>query len=184
MDAFRRHSRSTWPVSMRPLHAGTQEEKMTRESKKQRKHTRKEQIAGGKSSAKGLALAGNSTPALKHTHTPSQCCQSAGERIRSSTQQTYTPPSATHQWTRKRRDTPPPLSPVRSHGQRHTATARSQQTQRTRSKQSPKEPHAEAIPHPSTTRRLTPRGHAERTVSPIELIRRPSLKNASVSDGP
>ncbi|RNC36240.1 hypothetical protein TcCL_Unassigned00806 [Trypanosoma cruzi] len=32
-------------------------------------------------------------------------------------------------------------------------------TQRTRSKQSPKEPHAEAIPHPSTTRRLTPCGH-------------------------
>ncbi|RNC39684.1 hypothetical protein TcCL_NonESM10937, partial [Trypanosoma cruzi] len=57
-------------------------------------------------------------------------------------------------------------------------------TQRTPSKQSPKEPHAEADPHPAMTRRLTPRGHTERTVSTIELIRRPSLKDASVSDGP
>ncbi|KAF5221790.1 hypothetical protein ECC02_005146 [Trypanosoma cruzi] len=32
----------------------------------------------------------------KHTHTPSQCCQSAGERIRSSTQQTHTPPAFNH----------------------------------------------------------------------------------------
>ncbi|ESS62136.1 hypothetical protein TCDM_10238 [Trypanosoma cruzi Dm28c] len=115
-----------------------------------------------------------------HTHTSSQCRQSAGERIRPSTQQTHTPPAVIHQWTR-RNDTPPSSPPVQSHGQRNTATAK---TQRTPSEQSPKEPHAEAIPHPPTTRRLTPRGHAERTVSPIEPIRRPSLKNASVSDGP
>ncbi|RNC36704.1 hypothetical protein TcCL_Unassigned00319 [Trypanosoma cruzi] len=56
-------------------------------------------------------------------------------------------------------------------------------TQRTRSEQSPKEPHAEAGPHPSMTRRLIPCGHTEHTISPIELILRPSLKNASVSDG-
>ncbi|RNC52272.1 hypothetical protein TcCL_ESM10530 [Trypanosoma cruzi] len=33
-------------------------------------------------------------------------------------------------------------------------------------------------------RRLTPCGHKERTASSIELIRRPSLKAASVIDGP
>ncbi|RNF09750.1 hypothetical protein TcG_09784 [Trypanosoma cruzi] len=57
-------------------------------------------------------------------------------------------------------------------------------TQRTPSKQSPKEPHAEADPHPSMTRRLTPRGHTERTVSSIELMPRPSPKDATVRDGP
>ncbi|RNC40424.1 hypothetical protein TcCL_NonESM10098 [Trypanosoma cruzi] len=78
--------------------------------------------------------------------------------------------------------TPPP-PPVQSHGNgiRPQPAAG---TQRTRSKQSPKEPHAEADPHPSTTRRLTPCGHTECTVSSIDLIRRPSLKDASVSDGP
>ncbi|RNC32309.1 hypothetical protein TcCL_Unassigned05088 [Trypanosoma cruzi] len=75
-------------------------------------------------------------------------------------------------WTR-RRDTPPP-PPVQSHGN-GTRPQPAAGTQRTRSEQSPKEPHAEADPHPSTTRRLTPRGHTECTVSSIELIRRPSL---------
>ncbi|RNC47295.1 hypothetical protein TcCL_NonESM02768 [Trypanosoma cruzi] len=87
------------------------------------------------------------------------------------------------QWTRRRSDPPPSPPPVQSHGQRDTATARRQQTQRTRSKQSPKEPHAEAIPHPSMTRRLSPRGHTECNASSIELGRQ-SPKDASVSDGP
>ncbi|RNC51686.1 exo-alpha-sialidase [Trypanosoma cruzi] len=123
MDAVKRHSQSIWPVSMPPLHAGTQEERITGEkSKKQHKHTRKEQTTSRKSTATALALAGNSTPALTHTHTPSQCCQYAGERIRSSTQQTHTPPAINHQWTRTRSNTPPP-PPAQSHGQRDTATA-------------------------------------------------------------
>ncbi|EAN82425.1 hypothetical protein TcCL_Unassigned00584 [Trypanosoma cruzi] len=56
-------------------------------------------------------------------------------------------------------------------------------TQRTPSKQSPKEPHAEADPHPPMTRRLTPRGHTECTVSSMELMPRPSLKDASSNNG-
>ncbi|RNC32022.1 hypothetical protein TcCL_Unassigned05413, partial [Trypanosoma cruzi] len=89
---------------------------------------------------------------------PSQRCQSAGERIRPSTQQTRTPPAVTHNG-RGREGT-------HRHRLQFSPTAngiqpqpRSQQTQRTRSKQSPKEPHAEAIPHPPTTRRLAPCGH-------------------------
>ncbi|RNC33790.1 hypothetical protein TcCL_Unassigned03483 [Trypanosoma cruzi] len=39
-------------------------------------------------------------------------------------------------------------------------------------------------PHPPTTRRLSPCGHTECTFSSIEIIRRPSLKDASVDDGP
>ncbi|RNC56128.1 hypothetical protein TcCL_ESM06323 [Trypanosoma cruzi] len=58
-------------------------------------------------------------------------------------------------------------------------------TQRTQSEQPLKEPHTRKRgPHPPMTRRLSPRGHTECTVSSIEIIRRPSLKNASVSDGP
>ncbi|ESS63247.1 hypothetical protein TCDM_08991 [Trypanosoma cruzi Dm28c] len=140
-------------INMAREHAATPRrntgEKGEREKARSSTNTQKKQIAGGKGTAKGLALAGNSTPALKHTHTPSQCCQSAGERIRPSTQQTRAPPAVIHQWARRRSDPPPP-SPVQSHGQRGTATAQ-QPTQRTRSKQSPKEPHAEADPHPAMT---------------------------------
>ncbi|RNC36159.1 hypothetical protein TcCL_Unassigned00893 [Trypanosoma cruzi] len=147
-------------------------------------HTEGTNTSLGKSTATALALAGDSTPALTHTHTPSQCRQSAEEKIRPSTQQTHTPPAVIHQWTRTRSDTPPPPPPVQSHGQRDTATAPKANKYRTRNEKSPKEPHAEADPHPATTRRRSPRGHTERTVSSIELIRRPSLKDASVSDGP
>ncbi|RNC45684.1 hypothetical protein TcCL_NonESM04572 [Trypanosoma cruzi] len=127
MDAVKRHSQSTWPVSMRPLHVGTQQERVRGEKQEAAQHTRKEQTTGGKSTAKGINLL--ATPHQpSHTHTPSQCRQSAGERIRPSTQQTRTPPAVTHQWTRKKRDTPPP---VQSHGQRNTATARSQHTTHT-----------------------------------------------------
>ncbi|RNC53429.1 hypothetical protein TcCL_ESM09230 [Trypanosoma cruzi] len=56
-------------------------------------------------------------------------------------------------------------------------------TQRIRSEQSPKEPHAEADHHPAMARRLTPCGYTECIISSIELILRPSLKDASVSDG-
>ncbi|RNC34215.1 exo-alpha-sialidase [Trypanosoma cruzi] len=95
------------------------------EGKKQEaaQHTRKKQTpVSGKSTAAALALAGNSTPALTHTQTPSQCRQSAEKKIRPSTQQTHTPPAVIHQWTKRRRDTPP-APPVQSHGQRDTATA-------------------------------------------------------------
>ncbi|RNF02561.1 hypothetical protein TcG_11540 [Trypanosoma cruzi] len=95
---------------------------------------------------------GHSNNSVRET---SQRCQSAGERIRPSTQQTHTPPSP----------------PVHSHGNGVRPQPRSQ---RTRSKQSPKEPHAEAIPHPSMTRRLTPCGRTECTVSTIEITLRPS----------
>ncbi|ESS58664.1 hypothetical protein TCDM_12377 [Trypanosoma cruzi Dm28c] len=41
MDAVRRHLRSTWPVSMRSLRAGTQEKRVRgKKSKKQHKHTK------------------------------------------------------------------------------------------------------------------------------------------------
>ncbi|RNE95994.1 hypothetical protein TcG_13181 [Trypanosoma cruzi] len=64
MDAVRGHSQSTWPVSMQPLHAVKQEEKITGEkSKKQHKQTADEE-----STATALALAGNSTPALTNKH--------------------------------------------------------------------------------------------------------------------
>ncbi|RNC38596.1 exo-alpha-sialidase, partial [Trypanosoma cruzi] len=57
-----------------------------------------------------------------HIHTPSQCCQSAGERIRPSTQRRKTPPPINHQWKKRRSDTPPP-TPAHSHSQRDAATA-------------------------------------------------------------
>ncbi|RNF06799.1 hypothetical protein TcG_10536 [Trypanosoma cruzi] len=100
-------------------HAGTQEERITGEKSKQQKHTRKKQIAGGKSIAKGFTLAGNSTPALTNTHHRS----AASPRVRG-----FGPPhnklthrQQSHQCTR-RSDTPP-SPPVQSHGQRDTATA-------------------------------------------------------------
>ncbi|RNF13279.1 hypothetical protein TcG_08559 [Trypanosoma cruzi] len=127
---------------------------------------RKKQTTGGKSTAKGFTLAGNSTPAL--THTPSQCCQSAGKKIRLSSQ-------LTHRHRLQFNPTANGIRPQPAAG-----------TQRTRSEQSPKEPHAEAIPHPSSHDAAPhpTRSHGERTVSSTELIRRPSLKDASVIDGP
>ncbi|RNC54116.1 hypothetical protein TcCL_ESM08478 [Trypanosoma cruzi] len=103
----------------------------------------------GKASPKALALAGNSTPALTHTHAASS-----------------------HTQCTRRRDTPPP-HPVQSHRQRIRPQPAAG-TERIRSKLSPKEPHAEADPHPSMTRRLTPCGHTECSISPIDLILRPS----------
>ncbi|RNE97686.1 hypothetical protein TcG_13275 [Trypanosoma cruzi] len=87
------------------------------------------------------------------------------------TQQTHTPPAthngqgeeATH---RHRLQFNPTANGIRS----QPAAG----TQRTRSKQSPKEPNAEADPHPPMTRRLSTRGHTERTFSRIDLILRPS----------
>ncbi|RNC38913.1 hypothetical protein TcCL_NonESM11803 [Trypanosoma cruzi] len=103
MDAVRRHSQSTWPVSMRPLHAGTQEKMVTREkSKKQHKHT-KETNCGREKHRHG-PRAGRQPHTSPHTNTPSQCCQSAGKRIRPSTKRRHTPPAVTHQWTRRRSD--------------------------------------------------------------------------------
>ncbi|RNC32416.1 exo-alpha-sialidase [Trypanosoma cruzi] len=65
-------------------------------------------------------------------------------------------------------------------GYGHSPTAN---TQRTRSELS-KSREQKRGPHPSMTRRLTPCSHTECTISPIELILRPSLKDTSVSDGP
>ncbi|RNC39905.1 hypothetical protein TcCL_NonESM10688 [Trypanosoma cruzi] len=129
-------------------------------------NTRKKQIAGGKGIAKGLTLAGDSTPALTHTHHRS----AVSPWVRG-----FGPPH------NKRAHTTTASSSIpRTTAYSHSPAAN---TLRTRSKQSPKEPHAEAIPHPSMTRRLSPCGHTEHTVSSIDLIRHPSLKNASVSDG-
>ncbi|ESS62098.1 hypothetical protein TCDM_10264 [Trypanosoma cruzi Dm28c] len=109
---------------MRPLHAGTLEERMTGEKQEAAQHTRKKQIAG---KAPQRASPWPATPHQpSQTLTSSRCRQSAGERIRSSTQQTHTLPAVICQWTR-RSDTPP-SPPVQSHGQRDTATARSQHT--------------------------------------------------------
>ncbi|RNC33806.1 hypothetical protein TcCL_Unassigned03462 [Trypanosoma cruzi] len=95
-----------------------------------------------------------------HTHTPSQCRQSAGERIRPSTQQTHTPPAATHHGRAEETQ--------RHHRLQFNPTAngirpqpRSQHTAHTE-RAITTEPHAEAIPHPSTTRRLTPSGRDTR----------------------
>ncbi|RNC35694.1 exo-alpha-sialidase, partial [Trypanosoma cruzi] len=110
-------------------HAATPRRNTGGEDDKGKRHeaaqnTQKKQTTGAKSTAKTLILAGNSTPA--HTHTDkkkSQCRQSAGERIRPSTQQTHTTPADTHQWTRtRRRDTPPPPL-VQSHSLQDAATA-------------------------------------------------------------
>ncbi|RNC36667.1 hypothetical protein TcCL_Unassigned00325 [Trypanosoma cruzi] len=94
MDAAKRHSQSTWPVSMRPLHAGTQEKMVTREkSKKQHKHT--EETNDRREKHRQDPHPGRQLHTSPHRQTPSQCRQSAGERIRPSTQQTHTPPAAT-----------------------------------------------------------------------------------------
>ncbi|RNF22388.1 hypothetical protein TcG_02327, partial [Trypanosoma cruzi] len=130
--------------------------------------TQKKQIAGGKSTATALALAGNSTPAL--THTSSRCRQSAGERIRPSTQETHTLPAVIHQWARTRRDTPPP-SPVQSHGQRDTATAPQPTNNAHGASNHPKSrtrkqflihPRRGASLHAVTTQRPTPSGRDTR----------------------
>ncbi|RNC40000.1 hypothetical protein TcCL_NonESM10579 [Trypanosoma cruzi] len=141
-------------------------------------HTRKRQTTDGESTAAALALAGNSTPVLNYT--PSRCCQSPGERIRPSTQQTHTEPAVTY---RGRGGTTHSLRLQLNPTDNGIRPQPAAGTQRTRSKQSPKEPHAEADPHPCMTRRLTPRGHTECTVSSMELMPRPSLKDASSNNG-
>ncbi|RNF15381.1 hypothetical protein TcG_07086 [Trypanosoma cruzi] len=170
-------------INMSREHAATPRRNTGGEGEKARsstKHTRKKQTTGGKSTATALALTGNSTPALKHTHHRS----AASPRVRG-----FGPPhnKRTH---RQQSSTNGRGEATHRHRLQFNPTANGIQpqpaagTQRTRSEQSPKEPHAEADPHPSMTRRLTPCGHTEHTVSPIELILRPSLKAASVNDGP
>ncbi|RNF07598.1 hypothetical protein TcG_10377 [Trypanosoma cruzi] len=100
MDAVKTHLRSKWPVSMPPLHAGTQEERMTREKGKKQYNTH-----GRNKRQAGKAPPRPSTwPATPHqpsnTHTASSH-----------------PPG-----TKRKRESPPP-PPVQSHGQRDTATA-------------------------------------------------------------
>ncbi|ESS54877.1 hypothetical protein TCDM_13704 [Trypanosoma cruzi Dm28c] len=109
--------------------------------------THTEETNFGKRIATVLALAGNSTPALTNTHHRS----AASPRVRG-----FGPP---HNKRTHRQQ-----SHTMHEEKRHTATASSstprttgyshspQPTQRTPSKQSPKEPHAKAIPHPSMTR--------------------------------
>ncbi|ESS62715.1 hypothetical protein TCDM_09586 [Trypanosoma cruzi Dm28c] len=126
MDAVRRHSQSTWPVSMQPLHAGTQEERMTREKGKKQHKTHTEETNNRREKHRQGPRPGRQLHTSPHTHAPSRCRQSAGEKIRPSTQQTHTLPAINHQWTR-RSDTPPP-PPLQSHGQRDTATARCRHT--------------------------------------------------------
>ncbi|ESS55624.1 hypothetical protein TCDM_12889 [Trypanosoma cruzi Dm28c] len=147
-------------------------------------NTRKKQIAGGKSSATALALAGNSTPALTHKHTPSRCRQSPDEKIRPSTQRRHTLPADIHRGEeqeatqRHRLQFNPTANGIRPQpaANKHNAHRASNHPKSHTRKR--------FLIHPAMTRCLTPCGHTERTVSPIEIIRRPSLKNASVSDGP
>ncbi|RNC52214.1 hypothetical protein TcCL_ESM10592 [Trypanosoma cruzi] len=107
-------------------------------------HTRREQTTGGKSTATALALTGNSTPALTHTHHRS----AVSPRVRG-----FGPP---HNKRAHRQQ-----SPTMEDEKRHTATVSSSiprptayghspaaNRQRTPSEQSPKEPHVEADPHP------------------------------------
>ncbi|RNC56141.1 hypothetical protein TcCL_ESM06337 [Trypanosoma cruzi] len=145
-------------------------------------HTRKKQITGWKSTAKALALAGNSTPALTHTHHRS----AVSPRVRGfgppHSKRTHRQQSTTNGRGREETHRHRLQAPSHGNGIRPQPAAG---TQRTRSEQSPKEPHTRKRGlHPAMTRRLSPRGHTECTVSSIEIIRRPSLKNASVSDGP
>ncbi|RNF05697.1 hypothetical protein TcG_10558 [Trypanosoma cruzi] len=177
MDAVKRHSRSTCPVSMRPLHAGTQEKRVRGGKTRSSTNTQKKQIAGGKSSATALTLTGNSTPAITHKHHRSAV--SPRPRRQPHNKRTHHQQSptngrgreATHRHRLQFNPTANGIRPRPAAG-----------TQRTTSEQSPKEPHAEAIPHPSMTRRLTSCGHTECGIS-SELILRPSLENVSVSDG-
>ncbi|RNC31841.1 hypothetical protein TcCL_Unassigned05615 [Trypanosoma cruzi] len=88
-------------------------------------------------------------------------------------------------------------TPMDKNGKRHTATASSSVPRPTGYSHSPLPTHSahgasnlpsthtrKRSPHPPTTRRLSPCSHTEHTISSIELTRRPSLKDASVSDGP
>ncbi|RNE98431.1 hypothetical protein TcG_12317 [Trypanosoma cruzi] len=159
---------------------GGEDDRRKKQESAQNTHGRNKQIAGGKSTAKALALTGNSTPALKHTHHRSAVIPRVrgfgpphNKRTHRQQSSTNGRGEATHRHRLQFNPTDNGIQPQPAAN-----------TQRTRSEQSPKEPHAEADPHPSMTRRLTPCGHAERTISSIELIRPPSLKAASVSDGP
>ncbi|EKF27165.1 hypothetical protein MOQ_009118, partial [Trypanosoma cruzi marinkellei] len=68
-DAVKTHSRSTWPVSLQPLHARNTGGEDDRDKARSSRNTQKKQTTGGKSTATALTPAGNSTPALTHTHT-------------------------------------------------------------------------------------------------------------------
>ncbi|RNC36889.1 hypothetical protein TcCL_Unassigned00127, partial [Trypanosoma cruzi] len=174
MDAVKRHSQSTWLVSMRPLHAGTQQERMTGE-KARSSTTHTEETKDRRERHRQGPHPGRQLHSSPHTHTPSQCRQSAGERIRPSTQQTHTPPAITHQWKKKRSDTPPPPPPVQSLGQRNTATAplpaHTTHTERAITQRATREsgssPIHDAAPYST-------RSHGLRHSS--ELIRPPSLE--------
>ncbi|RNC33869.1 hypothetical protein TcCL_Unassigned03397 [Trypanosoma cruzi] len=110
MDAAKRHSQSTWPVSMPPLHAGTQEKLVRGEKSKKQHNTQKKQTTGGKSTATALVLAGNSTPVLNYTHTHHRSAVSP--RVRG-----LGPPP--NKRTHRQR------SPTMDEEERHTATASS-----------------------------------------------------------
>ncbi|RNC35070.1 hypothetical protein TcCL_Unassigned02074 [Trypanosoma cruzi] len=183
MDAVKRHSQSTWPVSMRPLHAETKEEMMTgRKKVRSCTNTRKKQTTDGKSTATALALVGNSTPAITDTNHRSAVSPRV-RRFGSPHKRKAHTASSHHTNGQKREATHRHrlhFSPTANGTRPQPAANR----QRTRSEQSPKEPHAEADPHQPMTRRLAPCGHTECTVSSIDLILRPSLEDASVSDGP
>ncbi|RNC34079.1 hypothetical protein TcCL_Unassigned03169 [Trypanosoma cruzi] len=90
MDAVRRHSQSTWPVSMRPLHAGTQEERVG--GKKQEAH---KQTADGKSTA--TASPRPETPHQpSHTHHRSAASPWARKDSALHTTISHTPPAVNH----------------------------------------------------------------------------------------
>ncbi|RNF20681.1 hypothetical protein TcG_03459 [Trypanosoma cruzi] len=143
-----------------------------RPQKRAAKNTQKKQTTGGKSTATALTLTGNSTPALTHTHHRS----AVSPRVRGfgplHNKRTHRQQSSTNGEEREATHRHRLQFNPTANGIRPQPAAGTQY--RTRSKQSPKEPHAEADPHPSMTRCLTPRGHTEHTVSSIELIRRPS----------
>ncbi|ESS61082.1 hypothetical protein TCDM_11344 [Trypanosoma cruzi Dm28c] len=166
-------------INMTREHAATPPRKAGREDYRRKKQAA--QTNGRRGKHRHGPRPGRQLHTSPHTHTPSRCRRSADEKIRPSTTNAHT--ASSH----------PPMD---EDEKRHAATASSSNprttgyshspadnTQRTRSKKSPKEPHAEAIPHPSMTRRLTPCGHTECTVSSTELMPRPSLKYASFNDG-
>ncbi|RNE97070.1 hypothetical protein TcG_12723 [Trypanosoma cruzi] len=114
--------------------------------------------------------------AREQAATPRRNTGAKGKKARSSTNKRQTrkaPPRPRP--GRQLHTSPHKQTPSRCRQSAEEKIQPSTQQYRTRSKQSPKEPHAEAIPHPSMTRRLTPCGHTERTISSIEIIRPPSL---------
>ncbi|RNF10306.1 hypothetical protein TcG_09747 [Trypanosoma cruzi] len=161
-------------------HAVTQEEKMTGE-----KQEAAQTHGGNKHQSQEKHRHGPHTGRQLHTspHKHTIAVLSVREREDSVLHTTNAHAASIHPKWKMRRDTAP-LPPVQPHGQRDTTTARfryTEHSERTITQRATRGSDSLSI-HDAVPQSM--RSHGERTISSIQLILRPSLTNASVSDGP